>query len=103
MGAQSRIMIVGILSDTHDRIDATAAAVKTLTANGAEFLIHCGDVGSDPILDQLAGIPSAFVWGNNDFDRRGLQSGTPSSWGSGAWETWGSLNWGKDVRRAAWG
>jgi len=69
----ARIMIVGILSDTHDRVDATAAAVKTLTANGAEFLIHCGDVGSDPILDQLAGIPSAFVWGNNDFDRRGLQ------------------------------
>jgi len=36
-------------------------------------LIHCGDVGSETILDHLAGTPAAFVWGNNDFDRRGLQ------------------------------
>jgi putative phosphoesterase len=66
-------MIVGILSDTHDRAEAMAAAVKKLTANGAKFLIHCGDVGSETILDHLAGIPAAFVWGNNDFDRPGLQ------------------------------
>jgi len=66
-------MMIGILSDTHDRADAMAAAVRTLTANGAEFLIHCGDVGSPSILDYLAGVPSAFVWGNNDFDRRELE------------------------------
>ncbi|HEY8750135.1 MAG TPA: YfcE family phosphodiesterase [Tepidisphaeraceae bacterium] len=69
-------MVIGILSDSHDRPEAMAAAVKTLTANGAEFLIHCGDVGGEAILDYLAGgagVPSAFVWGNNDFDRRGLQ------------------------------
>src|SRR5438105_2985540 len=66
-------MMVGILSDTHDRSEAMAAAVKMLEANGAEFLIHCGDVGSEMILDYLAGIPAAFVWGNCDFDRRGLQ------------------------------
>jgi hypothetical protein len=66
-------MKIGILSDSHDRAHAMALAVRTLTANGAEFLIHCGDVGSETILDCLAGIPSAFVWGNNDFDRRGLQ------------------------------
>jgi len=66
-------MIIGILSDSHDHAGPMAAAVKTLTANGAEFLIHCGDVGSESILDYLAGIPSAFVWGNTDFDRHGLQ------------------------------
>jgi putative phosphoesterase len=66
-------MLIGILSDSHDRVPAMASAVQTLTANGAQFLIHCGDVGSETILDLLAGIPSAFVWGNNDFDRRGLQ------------------------------
>jgi len=65
--------VIGILSDSHDRADMMSAAVRTLTANGAEFLIHCGDVGSEPVLDCLAGIPSAFVWGNNDFDRRSLQ------------------------------
>lgn len=66
-------MVIGILSDTHDRADAMAAAVRRLTANGAEFLIHCGDVGAPSMLDYLAGTPSAFVWGNNDFDRRELE------------------------------
>jgi len=62
-------MILGVFSDTHDNVSAARAGIKTLRANGAEFLIHCGDVGGQHILDLLAGIPSAFVWGNNDFDR----------------------------------
>lgn len=65
--------MIGILSDTHDRAGAMAEAVKLLRQEGAEFLIHCGDVGSEPMLDYLAGIPSAFVWGNNDWDRAGLE------------------------------
>lgn len=66
-------MKIGILSDSHNRSETMTPAVRTLTANGAEFLIHCGDVGTEPILDHLAGAPSAFVWGNNDFDRVGLE------------------------------
>lgn len=66
-------MRIGILSDTHDRLPAMKAAVELLVRERAEFFIHCGDVGSERILDQLAGLPSAFVWGNNDFDRMELQ------------------------------
>ena len=66
-------MIVGILSDTHDRVAAAAAAVELLRSRGAEFFIHCGDVGSERVLDQLAGLRAAFVWGNNDYDRLDLQ------------------------------
>ena len=66
-------MIVGILGDTHDRATAMAAAVEVLRSSGARFIIHCGDVGSEHILDYLAGLPSAFVWGNNDWDRLALQ------------------------------
>ena len=66
-------MIVGILSDTHDRVAAAAAAVELLRSRGAEFFIHCGDVGSERVLDQLAGLRAAFVWGNNDYDRAHLQ------------------------------
>ena len=66
-------MIVGILSDTHDRTAAAAAAVELLRRRGAEYFIHCGDVGSERVLDQLAGLRAAFVWGNNDFDRMELQ------------------------------
>lgn len=65
-------MIVGILSDTHDRLTATVAGIDVLQQAGAEFFIHCGDVGSEQIFDQLAGLNCVFVWGNNDWDRSGL-------------------------------
>lgn len=65
-------VIIGLLSDTHDRVDAMAAGVALLRARGAEFFIHCGDVGSERVLDYLAGLPSAFVFGNTDWDRATL-------------------------------
>ena len=65
-------MLVGILSDTHDRVDAMAAAVKLLREAGAEFYVHCGDVGSERVIDHLAGLPAAFVFGNTDWDRAAL-------------------------------
>lgn len=63
-------MLIGLLSDTHGRSQAMAAAVALLQSHSAEFFIHCGDVGSLAVLDHLAGLPSAFVWGNCDFDRQ---------------------------------
>lgn len=66
-------MIVGILSDTHDRVDAMAAAMAVLRDAGATYFLHCGDVGSERILDHLAGRPAAFVFGNTDWDRAELK------------------------------
>jgi len=66
-------MLIGILSDTHDRIDAAAAGIDALRAAGAAHYLHCGDVGGEGVLDLLAGLPAAFVWGNTDWDRAGLQ------------------------------
>jgi putative phosphoesterase len=66
------ITLLGVLSDTHDRADAAAAGIQTLRAAGAQYLIHCGDVGGEQILDLLVGIPTTFVWGNNDYDRKSL-------------------------------
>ena len=65
-------MLIGILSDTHDRVDAMAAAMELLRARGAEFYVHCGDVGSERVIDHLAGVPAAFVFGNTDWDRTSL-------------------------------
>lgn len=62
-------MIIGILSDTHDRADNMAAGLKALQAAGAEFYIHCGDIGTQRCIDLLAGLKCAFVWGNTDYDR----------------------------------
>ena len=66
-------MLVGILSDTHDRDEMMAAAIQLLRDHGAQFFIHCGDVGGQAVLDHLAGLPAAFIWGNNDWDRLALQ------------------------------
>ena len=65
---------LGILSDTHGRAEACAIAVRTLIDLGAQALVHCGDVGGEPVLDALAGHPCWFVWGNNDLDRRRLRA-----------------------------
>jgi len=65
-------VIVGVLSDTHGKAQMAASAVKLLLAHRAEYLIHCGDVGDNDVLDCLAGHPSMFVFGNNDWDHRGL-------------------------------
>lgn len=67
-----RATLLGVLSDTHNHADAAAAGIATLRAAGAQFLIHCGNVGGEAILDLLAGNPSAFVWGNTDYDRASL-------------------------------
>jgi putative phosphoesterase len=87
-----RAVLLGILSDTHGRRDAARAAVELLRSRGAKYLIHCGDVGGEEILDLLAGDdpPAAFVWGNNDFDRDDLARYARSV-GVNCLETFGSL------------
>lgn len=75
MGASPMLfhMLIAILSDTHDRTDTMAAAVQLLHSRGANYFIHCGDVGSPAVLDHLAGLRAAFVWGNCDWDRLALE------------------------------
>jgi uncharacterized protein len=67
-------MKVGLLSDTHGRFAIAERAARTLLLAGAKHLVHAGDVG-DGVLDALAivGLPVAFVFGNNDFDRATLR------------------------------
>ena len=60
-------MKIGIVSDSHDRAPALAAAVASAKAAGAEAIVHCGDlIGANtlrPLLD--LGVPVHFVNGNN--------------------------------------
>lgn len=66
-------MLIGVLSDTHDRLPLTRAAVELLGRLGVKALIHCGDLTGPAVLDLLAGdVPAYFVFGNNDWDRDGL-------------------------------
>lgn len=59
---------VGIISDTHDRLERTRAAVEMLAERGAQVLIHCGDLTEPDIVEACAALSSYFVFGNNDAD-----------------------------------
>ena len=65
-------MKIGILSDTHDQVERTSRAVAALVGAGAEALIHCGDLTVPEVVLECGGLPSYFVFGNNDFDRDAL-------------------------------
>jgi uncharacterized protein len=66
-------MRIGIISDTHDQVARTAAAVRLLVAEGAEALIHCGDLTVPAVVRECARLPSYYVFGNNDFDEDDLR------------------------------
>lgn len=61
-------MQIGILSDTHDQMERTRLAVQSLQDQGAEVLIHCGDLTSPEIVSLCAVLPCYFVFGNHDAD-----------------------------------
>ena len=61
-------MLIGVISDTHDRLTRTASAIKLLYEAQVETIIHCGDISSTGILALFAGTPLYYVMGNNDDD-----------------------------------
>jgi putative phosphoesterase len=61
-------MLLGIISDTHDKLARTRHAIVLLREAGAEALIHCGDLIGPEILAACAVCPCWFVFGNNDED-----------------------------------
>ena len=71
-------MILGILSDTHDRIARTTIAVKRLVDAGAQALVHCGDFTGPNIVEECGVLPGYFVFGNNDFDEDALRDAMSS-------------------------
>jgi putative phosphoesterase len=56
-----------IVSDSHDRADALAQAVGEAKDQGAEAVIHCGDlIGAHTLRPALgAGLPVHLIHGNN--------------------------------------
>ena len=61
-------MKIGILSDTHKKEKRSQKVVDLLMDNGAEFLIHAGDIVKLEMLEQLvhSGTRYVAVYGNND-------------------------------------
>jgi putative phosphoesterase len=86
-------MKVCIVSDSHDRADPLARAVRAGASEGASVVIHCGDViGTQTLRGALAvGLPVHVIHGNN--------LGDPVSLNRWARESHGRLQYhGADAR-----
>lgn len=82
-----------IVSDSHDRADPLARAVREAKAQGAEAVIHCGDlIGTQTLRAAMAvGLPLHVIHGNN--------LGDPVSLSRWARESGGQLQYhGPDAR-----
>lgn len=62
-------MRIGVISDTHDRVEAVADALRLLAEQNVELVLHCGDIESVDTVALFKGVPTHFVYGNWDKDR----------------------------------
>jgi len=69
--------IVGVISDTHDRVEVARRGVRLLRDLGANVIVHLGDFVAPftlrAVLEEAGGARFYGVFGNNDGERVGLQ------------------------------
>ena len=61
-------MKIGILSDTHSKVKKAQEAIDKLIEDGAEFIVHAGDICELQTLELLKNCSKRYVvvYGNND-------------------------------------
>ena len=64
--------MLGVIANSDGRAESVSMAMNVLRGGGAEFVVHCGDIGGRHVLDALGSVASGFVWGDRDADRMGL-------------------------------
>jgi len=72
-------MLVGVISDTHDRLPMIEAALDLFERQGVEALIHPGDFVAPFAVKKLLRWrgPLHVTFGNNDGERKGLSALLP--------------------------
>jgi len=65
---------IGVISDTHDRLDKVREAVALFNRLKPDRVVHCGDVVARFVLREMSGLrmPVVAVYGNCDGDRAAL-------------------------------
>jgi uncharacterized protein len=92
-------MRIGVVSDTHDRVEAIAEAVRLLVEQQVELILHCGDIESVATVAAFASVPTHFVFGNWDKDKLRLATAIKSIGGT-AYDSFGAIELGG--KRLAW-
>jgi len=64
-------MKIGLMSDTHDRIDAVEKAIDFFNHEWVTHVLHAGDLVSPFVAPKFARLNAKlhYVWGNNEGDR----------------------------------
>jgi len=65
---------IGVISDTHDRLDKVRIVVALFNRLKPDRVVHCGDVVARFVLQEMSGLsmPVTAVYGNCDGDRAAL-------------------------------
>lgn len=92
-------MKIGVVSDTHGRLEITRSAINLLRERGSELILHCGDIDSPAAVRLFTTVPTHFVFGNWDLRRSALRSAIREM-GGGFHERSGRLEVGD--KRLAW-
>jgi uncharacterized protein len=68
--------MIGIMSDSHDNLEAIRKAVELFNQEGVDVVIHAGDLISPFTAQEFQKLESSFIaiFGNNDGEREGLQT-----------------------------
>jgi len=69
-------MVIGIMSDTHDRIDAIEAAIDFFNQHNVTDILHAGDLVSPLVVPKFSKLKARlhYVWGNNEGDREFIKA-----------------------------
>ncbi len=69
--------MIGLMSDSHDHMDAIRGAVGFFNSRGVDLVLHAGDLISPFTAGEFRKLECGFVavYGNNDGERRGLAEG----------------------------
>ena len=65
-------MRIALVADTHNNMETAGVVAGQLRNADAEAVLHAGDFTTPDCLECFAGLPVYAVFGNNDWDRRGL-------------------------------
>ena len=63
-------MVIGAMSDTHDRLDAVEKAISFFNSEGVTDVLHAGDLVSPFVVRLFSKLKAKlhYVWGNNEGD-----------------------------------
>ena len=63
--------LIGMMSDTHDKLEAVDLAIDFFNRSGVRHVLHAGDLNSPFVVPRFLKLRARlhYAWGNNDGDR----------------------------------